>query len=267
LGPRHAATLDSEGLLGACLEDAGDPVAALELWERHYLSRRDVAGAGHPDTLEAQATLVAARLDTGREKEGLEAAKELADLSAERYGPDHPAAWRPAVYWPGLDRGGRPEQGLPPLEDAARKLADKLGPDHPLTSRPAPGSRRVWWRCAAAPTPSRSPRTPSSARRKTLGEGHRDSLSSMTRLADVHAGLGDREAGLKLLDDQLAAWPPRACPTLGALRRPGAARQLARQGRQLRLGSAGVARSERPGQEPVRGQGESGAPWRRPTSA
>ena len=205
LGRDHPATLNSRNSLAAAYQQAGQPAAAIPLFELTLVAQERVLGPDHLDTLTSRNNLAAAYHLAGQ----AEAIPlfELTLAARERVlGADHPktlnsrgslaAAYRDA---------GRVAEALQLFELTLEAREQVLGVNHPdtLTSRDnlAAAYREAGRVAEAIPLVEQT----LAARERLLGADHHKTLASRNNLATAYRDSGRPAEAIPLYERNLAA--------------------------------------------------------------
>ena len=205
LGRDHPGTLNSRNSLAAAYQQAGQPAAAIPLFELTLIAQERVLGPDHLDTLTSRNNLAAAYQLAGRPTEAIPLF-ELALAARERVlGADHPktlnsrgslaAAYRDA---------GRVAEALQLFELTLEAREQVLGANHPdtLISRDnlAAAYREAGRVAEAIPLVEQT----LAARERLLGADHHKTLASRNNLATAYRDSGRPAEAIPLYERNLA---------------------------------------------------------------
>jgi len=206
LGRDHPATLSSRNSLAAAYQLAGQPAAAIPLFEVTLATQERVLGPDHLDTLTSRHNLGVAYQLAGRPAEAIPLFEQTLAIREQVLGADHPktlnsrgslaAAYRDA---------GRVAEALQLFELTLEAREQVLGANHPdtLTSREnlAAAYREAGRVAEAIPLVEQT----LAAREQLLGANHPDTLTSRENLAAAYREAGRVAEAIPLIEQTLAA--------------------------------------------------------------
>jgi Tetratricopeptide repeat/NB-ARC domain len=207
LGRDHPDTLKSRNSLAAAYQMAGQPAAAIPLFELTLAAQERVLGPDHPDSLTSRNNLAAAYQLAGRPTAAIPLFELTLTAREQVLGADHPktlnsrgslaAAYRDA---------GRVAEAIPLLEQTLANRERVLGTDHPdtLTSRDnlAAALREAGRAAEAIPLDEQS----LAVRERLLGADHPRTLASRNNLATAYRDARRSAKAIPLYAQNLAAY-------------------------------------------------------------
>jgi tetratricopeptide (TPR) repeat protein len=207
LGPGHADTFVTGGLLADALLAAGQAAEAVT-WFEWVLGRRSgMLGPDHPGTIAARVSLGRALAGAGKPGDAVAVLDQAARHSEQVHGPSDEgtlAAWD--QYAAACLAAGQPREAIHCYQrslDGRERLA---GPDHPgvLAAR-----LQLAGACLAA---GKTRDAIALCKRvlagleQALGAGHPDTLAARARLADAYDAAGQMGAALQLRQEACAGY-------------------------------------------------------------
>ena len=206
LGRDHPATLNSRNSLAAAYQLAGQPAAAIPLFEVTLATQERVLGPDHLDTATSRHNLGAAYQLAGRPAEAIPLFEQTLAVREQVLGADHPKALNSRSGLAAAYRdAGRVAEAIPLFEQILAARERLLGANHPdtLTSREnlAAAYREAGRVAEAIPLVEQI----LAARERLLGADHGKTLASRNNLATAYRHSGRPALAIPLYERNLAA--------------------------------------------------------------
>jgi hypothetical protein len=190
--------------LGDSLRGLGEPLLAVEVYQKALATRKAKLGPDHPGTLSSMGAMASAYEDSGQLDKAVRLFEETLEKAKAQLGPNHPDTLRSMnnlaeAYL--LSRQLAKAMAL--LEEALEKWKANLGPDHPDTLV-------VMNNLAVAYLDSGQPAKAVplfeevlEKRKAELGPDHPHTLSSMHNLAVAYLNSGQLVKAVRLFEETL----------------------------------------------------------------
>jgi len=133
-GPDHPDTLNARNILAAAYQAAGQPAAAIPLFEQTLVSLERLLGPDDPDTLTAQKNLAATYQEVGRPAEAILLFRLILAARERVLGAHHPdTATSRNNLASAYREAGRAAEAIPLVQQNLAVRERQLGPDHSST--------------------------------------------------------------------------------------------------------------------------------------
>jgi serine/threonine protein kinase/tetratricopeptide (TPR) repeat protein len=219
---RAAAELDGESvgdpLVVAGLQDRlgrtdlslGRPAEAKALFTKALATRRNCAGADHPDTLATQSRRAKALNLVGESGEAIALGHQVREAQIRILGADHPDTLATLnnlalAYW----TAGNPEEAIRPLEQARDALVRRLGPDNSRTLATLEVLSGLYSAVGKHREAIALAEQIRDAQVKKLGIDHPIAILALNNLAHRYQGVGKMRQALALYEEARSAIVPK----------------------------------------------------------
>jgi len=206
VGRDHPDTLNARNSLAAAYQLAGQPAAAISLFEVTLEAREAVLGPDHPDTLTSRHNLAAAYQLAGQPAAAISLFEATLEAREEVLGPDHSSTLTSRASLATAYRdAGRLAEAIPLLESTLAARERLLSPDDPSIMRSrntlASAYRQAGRVAEAIPLIEQT----LAARERLLSADHPSTLSARNNLAICYRDVGRLAEAIPLFEQNLAA--------------------------------------------------------------